>query len=74
MLYAVRAKSYKRGLMAGVGTERVEIIDTGTNEIFAGVPPDPFDIRARYEHWWNDLNPHSTDVVFVTSVDSIELP
>ena len=72
MKYKVTAQAYERDTFQKAGKEREEIIDTETNSLFDKVMDDPFQIRQRYEHFWNDLNwSHSKRKVFVIAVTKV---
>jgi len=66
-MFAVKAMAYDRKTMKSIGRARVENIDTRTNSLFRGVS-NPDEIKMRYERFWNKLNPHSSEVVYVLSV------
>lgn len=53
-----------------IGNERTETVDTN-NELFASCECAS-DVEAKYESFWNDLNPNSENIVKVLNVE--ELP
>lgn len=54
------ARAFDRETGEPRGEERGEEIDTSTNEI---------DVKKAFEAFWNDLNPHSSEIVFVQRID-----
>lgn len=70
MKFAVTAVAISRKTRKRVGKARVEIIDTLSNTFFDGVT-EPAAVEARYESFWNDLNPNSPDTVKVVDVREI---
>ena len=68
--YDVTARSFDRKTGNIVGKERTERIDTTTNELFKGIRTI-VGIKTKYEHFWNDLNPNSREVVFVSRVKKL---
>jgi len=69
--YDVTARAFDRKTGNIVGKERTERIDTVTNELFKGIKTI-VGIKTKYESFWNDLNPNSREVVFVSRVKRIK--
>lgn len=65
--YVVTAQAFDRGTGEPKGDSRDEVINIKTNKIFADAKTI-LDIKKAYEAFWNDLNPSSREVVFVSSV------
>ena len=68
--YDVTARSFERKTGNIVGKERTERIDTTTNELFKGIRTI-VGLKTKYEQFWNDLNPNSREVVFVSRVKKV---
>lgn len=69
--YDVTARAFDRETGDVIGEERIERVDTATNELLKGVETI-MDVKKQYEEFWNDLNPHSKEVVFVLRVRMVE--
>jgi hypothetical protein len=67
MKFAVKGQAFSRSGLKAIGKARIEVINTNTNSLFKGVKT-PRMVKARFEAFWNDLNPHSTEIVKVLSV------
>jgi len=63
----VFARAYNRYSGKPVGQRRHENIDLMTNVIFKDCLTI-LDIKNAYEAFWNDLNPRSTEIVFVQDI------
>lgn len=61
--------SYARSTGEPVGSTRVERIDTN-NSLFAACETI-MDVKAKYEWFWNELNPDSEEVVFVHQITPV---
>jgi hypothetical protein len=70
MKFAVTAVAISRRSRRRVGKARTEMIDTQTNKLFRHCRA-PKDIEARYESFWNDLNPNSRDIVKVVDIREV---
>jgi hypothetical protein len=70
MRFAVTGIAMIRHSRRRVGKARTEVIDTMDNVMFQGLTA-PKEIEERYEAFWNDLNPHSTEVVKVIDVRAL---
>lgn len=70
--WEVTARAFDRwsGIPVGGGEERKEVVDT-SNLLFKDCG-FPLDVKTAYESFWNDLNPHSEQVVFVSQVIPLE--
>lgn len=68
-MFEVLAQSHLRNF-GPLCEPRTEVIDTDTNRLFAGMTTEP-EIKARYEAFWNDINPRSLEVVKVLSVKRV---
>ena len=68
--YDVTGRAFNRVTGNIVGKQRTERIDTTTNELFKGIRTI-VGIKTKYEHFWNDLNPSSSEVVFVSRVRKV---
>jgi hypothetical protein len=64
---SVVAQSFNRRTLKPTSEPLTEVIDLDNNTLFAKVCV-PLDIKKAFEAFWNDLNPKSTDVVFVQRV------
>ena len=71
MKFAVTAVAVSRKTRRRVGKARTEIIDTASNTFFDGVT-NALAVEARYEAFWNDLNPNSPDIVKVVDVREVQ--
>jgi hypothetical protein len=67
MKFAIKAQAFSRSGFKAIGRARTEVINTNTNSLFRGAKT-PSMVKARFEAFWNDLNPHSKEVVGVLSV------
>ena len=65
--WAVTGVALDRQTRKRVGKSRTEVIDSGTNPLFIGLDT-PLAVEQKYESFWNDLNPHSREVVKVIDV------
>ncbi|KKL90600.1 hypothetical protein LCGC14_1903030 [marine sediment metagenome] len=65
--YKVWARSFDRKTGVPTASERTEIIDTKTNELFNGAKTI-VDVKNAYESFWNELDPMTKDIVFVSQV------
>lgn len=70
MKFAVTAVPISRNTRRRVGKARVEIIDTSQNEMFANCDTAQ-SIERVYESFWNNTNPHSSDIVKVVDVREV---
>ena len=68
--YDVTARAFDRETGDIVGEERIERVNTVTNELFWGVETI-IDVKKQYEEFWNDMNPHSKEIVFVSRVERV---
>ena len=68
--YKVKARAYKRTTGTPIGRPRVEVIDTASNILFNKCF-SPMMVKEAYESFWNDLNPHSEEIVKVIEVKHI---
>jgi hypothetical protein len=68
----VTARSYSRNTNRPVGDQRDENVNLDQNSLFNGeVGPachTAFDVRDRYQQFWNELNPRSKEIVLVSRV------
>lgn len=64
--WSVTARAFDRNTGLGVSAPRTEIVNS-KNILFQHCK-DPVDVKTAYERFWNDLNPESTDIVFVSEV------
>lgn len=72
MLFDVTARAFYRATgQPAAAQSRVERIDTATNRLFTKARTI-VDVKAAYEAFWNDLNPDSEHVVFVSQVVRVE--
>jgi hypothetical protein len=71
MKFTVTAIAMDRKTRKQVGQQRDEVINTKTNVLFKGFT-NPIDIEKMYEAFWNDLNPHSTEIVKVINITEIQ--
>ena len=62
--FAVTAQAFDRDTGEVVGPSRTEIIDCDANALFRKCR-SVMDVKECYESFWNNMNPHSQDVVFV---------
>ena len=67
--YIVTATAIDRQTRERVGEVRDEVIDTETNGLF-GDARTAHDVERIYESFWNDMNPHSLEVVKVIGVEN----
>ncbi len=65
--YTVTAVAIDRQTRQQISDPRDEVIDTDTNELFAGAETAE-DVERIYESFWNDINPKSAEVVKVIGV------
>ena len=65
--YDITARAFDRETGDIIGEERVERIDTANNDLFRDVRTI-MDVKEQYEEFWNDVNPHSKEVVFVLRI------
>jgi len=63
----ITARAFDRTSGEPVCKSRNETIDLQTNELFSSCK-SVLDIERAYESWWNELNPNSTEIVFVSRV------
>jgi hypothetical protein len=70
MKWSVTAVAMSRATRKRVGKARVEIVDTETNAMFKDLT-DAYMVEQMYEHFWNDTNPDSGDVVKVVDVREV---
>ncbi len=68
MIFKIRAQAYKRGTDEKIGEERVEVIDTKRNRLFANVKTLD-ECKARFLQFWNELNAHSYEVVRIIDIE-----
>ena len=68
--YDITARAFDRNTGNIIGKERTERIDTTTNSLFKGIRTI-IGIKTKYEHFWNDLNSRSKEVVFVSRVKRV---
>ena len=67
MKFNVQAYSFNRKTGEQSGMGRTEQINTETNKLFFGMTTI-MEIKEIYESFWNDLNPNSEDIVFVSKI------
>lgn len=65
--HTVTAQAHDRVSGKPVGPSRDEDIDVKSNPLFKGAKTAA-DVKKKYESFWNDLNPKSSEVVKVTNV------
>lgn len=65
--YEVTAQARNRSTNEIVSDQRTETVNT-TNTLFTECE-NPQRIKQVYESFWNDLNPHSAEIVEVLSVE-----
>jgi hypothetical protein len=65
--YVVTGQAFSRRTGLPIGKIRNETIDTKSNVLFKGAK-NTADVKAYYESFWNDLDPHSHEVVRVSKV------
>jgi len=70
MEYNVTAQAFNRKTGVPSGISRVEKIVPANNSLFTGCKTI-MAIKTAYESFWNDLNPRSEDVVFVSNVTPV---
>jgi hypothetical protein len=73
---AMNRETRKPVLIKGGRKIRGETIDTEKNEIFNGKIGSKChtvkDVEERYEAFWNDMNPHSQEIVKVVGIKKIK--
>jgi len=69
--YDVKAIAMNRRTREQIGSSRIERIDTDKNVLFKGLK-DSSDIEKRYESFWNDMNPNSSEIVKVINVKKVK--
>ena len=65
--YDVTAQAFNRATGEQEGKSRTEKVDAKTNPIFKKCKTI-MDIHDAYESFWNDMNPNSQEIVFVSKV------
>ena len=69
--YDITARAFDRETGNVVGEERVERINTANNDLFKSMETI-MDVEKQYEEFWNDMNPHSKEIVFVSRVERVD--
>lgn len=69
----VTAQSFNRETSEPNGVARDEAVDLDNNRLFKDCKTW-LDVKRAYEAFWNDLNPNSEDVVFVSQVKMPKAP
>lgn len=64
--WSVNASSFNRETGMRMCVARIEVVDNH-NALFARCD-SIVDVKTAYERFWNDLNPKSANVVFVSEV------
>jgi hypothetical protein len=67
----VTANAFNRETGEEVSNPRRETIDLEKNELFQNCETI-LDIKKAYESFWNELNPRSLEIVFVSKVEIIK--
>jgi hypothetical protein len=67
MRYNVKAQAFSRDTGEPRARSRTEAIDTIHNPLFNRCKT-VMDIKETYERFWNEMNAHSTEVVFVQRI------
>lgn len=67
MKFNVTAQAFDRFTGEEMGESRTEVVDTVENALFSGLTRI-VQVKAAYEAFWNELNPNSEAVVFVSKV------
>jgi len=62
MIIKIKGQAFDRKTGEKIGRARWETIDTKKNELFSGVDNLAM-AKTIFESFWNDLNPHSTEIV-----------
>lgn len=65
--YIVTGRAYNRKTHKAIGKQRNETINTNSNVLFKHTKTGS-DVKMRYESFWNDLDPHSKEVVKVLKI------
>lgn len=66
-IYDVKAVAMDRKTHKRIGHSRTEVINTATNSLFHNAHTKEH-VKMAYEAFWNELNPHSKEIVKVLNV------
>lgn len=69
--FKVVAQAISRNTRKAIGKPRSETINTKTNSLFRNITT-PLGVERKVEAFWNDVNPHSREIVKVIGVKRLK--